>query len=172
MSERVYFTADGKLVMPAALASEYFPASVFVGERNGEILWLYPLKSLVSGGLILKQRNPVGDRSVIIWEVVGRDVEEGWRPATWVAARGGLRVVLDRIIDETEEAIAAGASIELENGRFVVYLTVLDWDHDAKREVQHRKRISDYPTQREAELAARWFERGANKEHPFAGRGM
>ncbi len=90
----VEFTGDGYLRIDAALAAGRFPSdAVAAVPRDGE-LWLYPLRGPSSGGLLLKQRNPAGDRAVLIHEVLADGVPVGVRAAFWDDEHKALRVVL------------------------------------------------------------------------------
>lgn len=90
----VEFTGDGYLRIDAALAAGRFPSdAVAAVPRDGE-LWLYPLRGPSSGGLLLKQRNPAGDRAVLIHEVLADGVPVGVRAAFWDDEHKALRVAL------------------------------------------------------------------------------
>lgn len=92
----VEFTDDGYLRLSAALAASRFPADVAVASlRDGE-LWLLPLRGPRSGGLLLKQRNPAGDRAVLVREVLADDIPAGRHPATWDSEHGALRIPLEQ----------------------------------------------------------------------------
>lgn len=91
----VEFTADGSLRLSAAVAERYFPADALVAVPRGGELWLMPLVSTEGGGLLLKQRNPAGDRSTLIWEALPPGASPiGERDAVWDDANGALRVDL------------------------------------------------------------------------------
>lgn len=91
----VEFTADGYLRLDAQLAGSRFPSSAAVAlVREGQ-LWLMPLRGPQSGGLLLKQRTPAGDRSTLIREVLADGIPVGVRPAYWDADQGALRVPLE-----------------------------------------------------------------------------
>lgn len=54
--------------------------------------------------------------------------------------------------------------VEKENGRWVVYLNVQSWEPDQSNPVANNwKRINDYATESEANVAATWFKRSANR---------
>ena len=90
----VELTADGYLRLDAALAASRFPSDALAAvQRDGE-LWLYPLRGPSSGGLLLKQRNPAGDRAVLIHEVLGGGVAAGTRTASWDDEHKALRIAL------------------------------------------------------------------------------
>ena len=91
---RVEFTADGYLRLDADLAAGRFPSdAVAAVPRDGE-LWLYPLRGPSSGGLLLKQRNPAGDRAVLIHELLSDGVPVGVRQACWDDEHKALRISL------------------------------------------------------------------------------
>jgi hydrogenase maturation protease len=100
-SGQVEFTAAGSLLMDRALADSRFPGGTLAARLRERELWLYPLHSPTAGGLLLKQRNAAGDRSVLIREVLEPREVVGPRPAFWDARRAVLRVALD---DAAEEA--------------------------------------------------------------------
>jgi hydrogenase maturation protease len=95
----VEITDDGYLRIDAALAAGRFPSDALAAVlRDGE-LWLYPLRGPSSGGLLLKQRNPAGDRTVLIHTVLIQEgladgVPVGVRAASWDDEHKALRVVL------------------------------------------------------------------------------
>jgi hydrogenase maturation protease len=92
----VELTEDGHLRLGAELAAARFPSDAAVAALQDEALWLIPLRGPRSGGLLLKQRNPAGDRSVLVREVLGDKGEPGVRTAQWDAAQGALRIPLER----------------------------------------------------------------------------
>jgi hydrogenase maturation protease len=92
---RVEFTEDGYLRLDARLAAMRFPSGAAVAlPREGQ-LWLLPLRGPQSGGLLLKQRNPAGDRSVLIRQVLGDGGPVGVRRAVWDGEQGALRIDLE-----------------------------------------------------------------------------
>ncbi|WP_234834767.1 hydrogenase maturation protease [Mycolicibacterium stellerae] len=90
----VEFTEDGYLRLGAALCAAHFPAHVAVGTIRDGALWLLPLRGPRSGGLLLKQRTPAGDRAVLVRELLDDDIPVGCRNAVWEDAQGALRVPL------------------------------------------------------------------------------
>lgn len=91
----VEFTADGYLRLDAQLAGSRFPSSAAVAlVRDGQ-LWLLPLRGPQSGGLLLKQRNPAGDRSALVRDVLSDRIPVGIRQAVWDEGQGALRVSLE-----------------------------------------------------------------------------
>lgn len=92
---RVEFTADGYLRLDAALAGSRFPSSAAAAlVREGQ-LWLLPLRGPRNGGLLLKQRTPAGDRSVLVRDVLDDRLPIGVRTAIWDEDQGALRVSLE-----------------------------------------------------------------------------
>ncbi len=90
----------------------------------------------------------------LFWMVVVNDESHSLRRSS-----GQDQVGADR------NAIIAETFVVRERGRWVVYLAVHFWeaDHaDLIRTVE--RRIADYATQRQAEVAARWYERVANRD--------
>ncbi|MCV7230837.1 hydrogenase maturation protease [Mycolicibacterium komossense] len=91
----VEFTADGYVRLDAALAASRFPSdAVAAVVRDGDF-WLIPLRGPRSGGLLLKQRNPAGDRATLVREVLSDRIPTGIHRAFWDDAQGALRVPLD-----------------------------------------------------------------------------
>ena len=90
----VEVTEDGNLRIDAAVARRFFPADALVAVPRGRELWLMPLTGPQGGGLLLKQRNPAGDRSTLIWEALPPDAPSGLRDAVWDDTNGALRVDL------------------------------------------------------------------------------
>lgn len=94
MSHEVELTESGYLHLPAPLALRYFPHDALAAQVKGPELWLTPLRGHGGGGLILKQRNRGGDRSVLIWEVLPEGTRPGSRQGFWDSERAVLRVAL------------------------------------------------------------------------------
>jgi hypothetical protein len=67
---------------------------VCAGLREGSDLVLVPLHGEANGGLVLKERNPAGDRAVLLREVLGNTPPVGVFPAVWDDDRGLLRIDL------------------------------------------------------------------------------
>lgn len=85
---------DGYLLVPAALARDRFPHDLaFVTLRDGE-MWLLPARGPGGGGFLLKQRNPAGDRAILVLEAVPSGTPPGLRAARWDAEAAALRVPL------------------------------------------------------------------------------
>jgi hypothetical protein len=94
----IELTPNGYLHLPADLARTHFPHDVLVALYRDEALWLLPTRGPAAGGLLLKQRNLQGDRSVLIWEVLPPNTPPGLHHAEWDEGRGALRVDLgDRV---------------------------------------------------------------------------
>nr|WP_255503007.1 hydrogenase maturation protease [Mycolicibacterium sp. CR10] len=91
----VEFTRDGYVRLDAAVAASRFPSDAVAAVVSGDDFLLIPLRGPRSGGLLLKQRNPAGDRSALIHEVLYGRIPVGPRPAFWDDERGALRVPLD-----------------------------------------------------------------------------
>jgi hypothetical protein len=90
----IEFTPNGYLHLPADLARAHFPHDVLVALVRDGTLWLLPTRGPAAGGLLLKQRNLQGDRSVLIWELLPPETPPGPRTAQWDEDRGGLRIDL------------------------------------------------------------------------------
>jgi hydrogenase maturation protease len=91
----VEFTPDGYLRLDATLAASRFPSdAVAAVVRDGDF-WLIPLRGPRSGGLLLKQRNPAGDRATLVREVLSDRIPTGIHRAFWDDAQGALRIPLD-----------------------------------------------------------------------------
>ena len=87
-------TERGYLVLPHKIAAEFFPEDSCVALMREEELWILPIRSSASGGLMLKQRNLQGDRSILVWETLPDDYDSGEFPATWDAENGAMRIKL------------------------------------------------------------------------------
>ena len=95
MAIEVEFTHDGYLRLSREIASRYFPSDVLVALVRGPEMWLMPTHGNASGGSLLKQRNPHGDKAVLVWEELHARSVTGPRIAFWDEAQGALRVALD-----------------------------------------------------------------------------
>ncbi|WP_460810867.1 hydrogenase maturation protease [Nocardioides salsibiostraticola] len=90
----VEITEDGYLHVPAALAARWFPQDVCVARMEGPDLDLVPLAGSGYGGLVLKQCNAAGDRSLLVSEVFAFAPAIGRFPVRWDEASGSLRVLV------------------------------------------------------------------------------
>ncbi|MBJ7339452.1 MAG: hydrogenase maturation protease [Mycolicibacterium sp.] len=93
----VEFTDDGYLRLDAALAASRFASDAVAAVVRDDDFLLIPLRGPRSGGLLLKQRTPAGDRSALIHEVLYGRIPVGVRPAFWDDEQGALRVPLEPI---------------------------------------------------------------------------
>ncbi|MBI3691607.1 MAG: peptidase M52, partial [Mycolicibacterium aromaticivorans] len=91
----VQFTDDGYVRLDAALAANRFPSDAVAAMVRDDDLWLFPLRGPRSGGLLLKQRNPAGDRSLLIREVLADRLVTGVHQAFWDDAQQALRIPLE-----------------------------------------------------------------------------
>jgi tetratricopeptide (TPR) repeat protein len=90
----VELTADGHLRLAAADAARFFPDDALVALHRGDELVLLPTRGTAGGGLILKQRNAAGDRSVLLAETLGFRPLKGRFSGVWDERAAGLRVPL------------------------------------------------------------------------------
>lgn len=90
----VEITGDGYLRVDAVLAAARFPSDALAAVRRDSELWLFPLRGPSSGGLLLKQRNPAGDRAVLVRELLGDGFGAGIRAAFWDDEHKVLRIPL------------------------------------------------------------------------------
>nr|WP_255497290.1 MULTISPECIES: hydrogenase maturation protease [unclassified Mycolicibacterium] len=90
----VRFTDDGYVRLDAALAASRFPSDAVAAMVREDDLWLIPLRGPRSGGLLLKQRNPAGDRSLLVREVLADRPVTGVHQAFWDDAQQALRIPL------------------------------------------------------------------------------
>lgn len=88
----VEFTADGYLRIDAELAAARFPSDAVAAVLRDGTFWLIPLRGPRSGGLLLKQRNPAGDRSVLVGELLRETPLRGVFRAFWDDEQSALRV--------------------------------------------------------------------------------
>lgn len=91
----VEFTADGYVRLDADLAASRFPSNAVAAVVRDDDLWLIPLRGPRSGGLLLKQRTPAGDRATLVREVLDDRIPTGVREAFWDDAHKALRIPLD-----------------------------------------------------------------------------
>ena len=90
----VLCTSHGYLVLQADVARTYFPGDTILALKRDRELWLLPTRGAAAGGLVLKQRNLEGDRSVLVREVLEDAPVVGTRAAIWDERQGVLRVAL------------------------------------------------------------------------------
>lgn len=93
-SPEVLFTSHGYLVLEADVARTYFPGDTVLAVKRDRELWLLPTRGAGAGGMVLKQRNLSGDRSVLVREVLEDATVVGPRAAIWDERQGVLRVAL------------------------------------------------------------------------------
>jgi hydrogenase maturation protease len=101
VSIEVEFTSDGYLRLSAEIAHRYFPSDGLVAIVRGKEMWLMPTHGNAAGGLLLKQRNARGDKTVLVWEELHAHPVTGHRIAFWDEAQGALRVALDVPVEAT-----------------------------------------------------------------------
>jgi hydrogenase maturation protease len=89
----VEFTPEGHLRLPADFARAHFPDDRIAALRapTGEIV-VMPVGVAASGGLMLKQRNVAGDRSVLLREALADDYPVGFVGAQWSRKRRRLTI--------------------------------------------------------------------------------
>lgn len=90
----VDISADGYLRLDAAAARRFFPHDGLVPHFRDGLLVLLPTRGSAAGGLILKQRNPQGERCVLVAEAFRFRVPAGRYTGVWHEAAGELRVDL------------------------------------------------------------------------------
>lgn len=88
----VEFTAGGYLHIDAHTAGEYFPDDAAVVVPKDDEVWVIPLRGTASGGLLLKQRNVAGDRTLLVREALADDIPVGVCGARWDERQGALRI--------------------------------------------------------------------------------
>lgn len=93
-------TSSGYLLISAKDA-ERFPTGTVIALVKEEELWIMPVSHKGAGGLLLKYRNPKGDRSVLLQEFLPENVPAGVRSAVWDDSIGALRIPLFKI--DTDE---------------------------------------------------------------------
>ena len=87
-------TANGYLRLSRADAEAFFPEDTLLALWRDGTLVLLPTRGAAAGGLMLKQRNLDGDRSLLISEVFEFAIPNGIFLAVWDDEVGGLRVNL------------------------------------------------------------------------------
>jgi hydrogenase maturation protease len=105
----VELTVDGYLHLSAEQAGAWFPADLCVARLEENDLVLMPVRGAANGGLVLKQRTPDGDRSLLIHELLGFRAASGEFPVTWDAAAGQLRVHLEPAREGSPDGRAAAS---------------------------------------------------------------
>lgn len=90
----LHLTDQGYLHLPADVARQFFPLDLMAVLPRHREVWLMPVRGAGSGGLILKQRNPRGDRSVLVGHLLPPGTMPGAHAGFWDDAHGALRVAL------------------------------------------------------------------------------
>ncbi|MBY0488507.1 MAG: hydrogenase maturation protease [Gemmatimonadaceae bacterium] len=93
-SAQIELTAHGYLVLTSQVARAFFPNDTLLAMPRGQELWLLPTRGPGGGGLMLKQRNLQGDRSVLVREALNDRYPVGQLPAFWDDQAGALRVAM------------------------------------------------------------------------------
>lgn len=180
----IEYSERGYILLPAEVARQYFPNDVLVLMVKGNEVWMLPTRGPVAGGLLLKQRNADGDRSLLAAPYLPPETSAERWPAFWDERSGALRVAfrIQKPVAQPqsemepepvskpepprklEPAIAAKAIVEREQGRWVVYLDMGFSGADALAVRTERKRIADFATEERAKVAAGWIERTADRD--------
>ena len=84
--------SDGYLRLSQSDAAEFFPENTLLILCRDDSLMLLPTRGAAAGGLMLKQRNRAGDRSVLVAEVFDFEIPTGRFTAMWDDSVGGLKV--------------------------------------------------------------------------------
>ena len=145
-------------------------------------LVLMPTRGAAAGGLDAKTAKRWPEiAACLISEVF--DFQDPIRPVferhNGTIQIGGLRVDLHRecpnAMSESDESadertpfvpLDATTRVVQENGRWVVMLNVTSWEPSEEGHpiANNWKRINDYATEQEAQVAARWIEKSANRQ--------
>lgn len=157
----IEYTASGYLILPAETARTYFPGDVLLFMVKGDELWILPTRGAAAGGLLMKQRNAAGDRSVLASPYLPDETPAGRWLAFWDERNGAMRVAFRA--PQLEPGIASKTVVEFENGRWVVYLDTAFPSSESGIRVD-RKRIADYSDEKRARVAANWIERTADRD--------
>ncbi|MFV0461888.1 MAG: hydrogenase maturation protease [Nostocoides sp.] len=88
----VEVSTDGYLRMDAETAQEYFPTGAVGGQFSDVGFDLIPLAGPAHGGGVLKQRNTAGDRSILVRELIDRDLPPGRYACRWDPSAGAVHV--------------------------------------------------------------------------------
>ena len=91
---QIELTESGYLRLTRELSERWFPADTLLAMAREDELLLLPTRGAAAGGLVLKQRNAQGDRSLLLAEVFNFDLPVGRFSGQWDDAIGGLRVPL------------------------------------------------------------------------------
>jgi hypothetical protein len=94
---RLNLSADGYLRLTRDDAGHFFPEDTLLALWRDDSLILLPTRGAAAGGLMLKQRNSNGDRSLLISEVFHFEIPAGDFTAVWDDGIGGLRVNLPSV---------------------------------------------------------------------------
>tara|TARA_R110002049_G_scaffold285698_4_gene466954 strand:+ start:71814 stop:72155 length:342 start_codon:yes stop_codon:yes gene_type:complete len=99
---QMHLSADGYMRLSCTDSQHFFPDDTLLALWRDDSLVLLPTRGAAAGGLMLKQRNANGDRSLLISEVFDFDMPSGDFTAVWDDRIGGLRVNLphdSRVMD-------------------------------------------------------------------------
>ncbi len=96
----IELSSDGYLRLSRNDAETFFPEDTLLALWKESSFVLLPTRGAAAGGLMLKQRNAEGDRSLLISEVFAFEIPAGRFTAVWDDALGGLRVDLPSVTAE------------------------------------------------------------------------
>ncbi len=85
---------NGYLILPQNVAMQYFSEDSCVALLREPELWVLPVRGTNSGGLLIKQRNASGDRSVLVHEALPLNFSIGFFTAFWDEENHALRIAL------------------------------------------------------------------------------
>lgn len=91
---RLELNDQGYLIVPLEISARHFPEDVCMVDIRGRELWLFPVHSQNAGGILLKQRNSRGERSLLLLELLPRDWQPGIHEAFWDETNAVLRLWL------------------------------------------------------------------------------
>lgn len=91
---RLEINDQGYLLLPRETASEFFPEDACLALWQTPELWIYPVRGANAGGLLIKQRNAHGDRSVLVHEALPLNFRRGEFEAFWDEDQQAMRMAL------------------------------------------------------------------------------
>lgn len=91
---RLEINNQGYLLLPCETAREFFSEDACLAAWQPPELWIYPVRGANAGGLLVKQRNAAGDRSVLVHESLPLGFRHGEFEAFWDDDRQVMRIAL------------------------------------------------------------------------------
>ena len=172
----VYLSDQGYLQFAADVAASCFPSDALVVTREVDALLLWAIRGAEGGGLLMKVRNAVGDRCVLVAELLPPASVPGQKVGEWDADWQTLCIPYEVLQADcfrssnpswrvAKDGVGVSGIVVEEAGRWVVYLEIGYWEQNDPTQPLRvmRHRIAEYGTRQRAEIAVSWMQRSSDR---------